>query len=163
MMMIELTKPDDATLEIRRMLNAPQELVYEAWTSPEHIPHWMHPEPGMKVASVSIDLRVGGKFRLQMQSPEGEFFTAVGEYREVQAPARVVYTWDWEIDGSGTEFGEVEGNTSLITMQFIPHEDRTELVLTHSRFASVESRDNHSRGWSRAVESLAAFLETKES
>ena len=64
----------------------------------------------MVVPLVHLDLRVGGKFRIQMKNADGEYFTAVGEFREVEPPERLVYTWDWEKEGSGTEFGEVEGN-----------------------------------------------------
>jgi uncharacterized protein YndB with AHSA1/START domain len=106
-----------------------------------------------------MDLRVGGKYRIQMKTPDGEFFTAVGEFREVKAPERLVYTWDYEKDGSGAEFGEVEGKPSLITVEFLKRGERTEFVLTHSRFASVESRDNHARGWGNGVESFAKFVE----
>jgi uncharacterized protein YndB with AHSA1/START domain len=155
----DVQKPDDATLVVRRLLNATTERAFQAWTSPEHIQQWMRPEPGMVVPLASMDLRVGGKFRIQMKMPDGEFFTAVGEFREVKAPTRLVYTWDWEKDGSGAEFGEVEGKPSLITVEFLKRGDRTEFVLTHSRFATVESRDSHARGWSRIVESLAKFVE----
>src|SRR5258707_6809030 len=155
----EALKPDDATLIIRRVLNATPERAFQAWTSPEHIQQWMRPEPGMVVPLASMDLRVGGKFRIQMKMPDGEFFTAVGEFREVKAPTRLVYTWDWEKDGSGAEFGEVEGQPSLITVEFLKRGKGTELVLTHNRFASVESRDNHAHGWTRGVESFAKFVE----
>jgi uncharacterized protein YndB with AHSA1/START domain len=155
----EVQKPDDATLILRRVLNAPPERAFRAWTSPEHIQQWMRPEPGMEVPSASMDLRVGGKFRIQMKKPDGEFFTAVGEFREVKAPERLVYTWDWEKEGSGAEFGEVEGKPSLVTVEFLPRGDRTEFVLTHSRFATVESRDNHARGWGRIADGLAEFVE----
>ena len=77
----EVQKPDDATLIIKRMLNATPELAFQAWTSPEHIQQWMRPEPGMVVPLASMDLRVGGKFRIQMKKPDGEFFTAVGVFR----------------------------------------------------------------------------------
>ena len=155
----EVQKPDDTTLIVRRVLNATPERAFQAWTSAEHIQQWMRPEPGMVVPLASMDLRVGGKFRIQMKMPNGEFFTAVGEFREVKAPTRLVYTWDWEKDGSGAEFGEVEGKPSLITVEFLQRGERTELVLTHSRFASVESRDSHARGWSNGVESFAKFVE----
>jgi uncharacterized protein YndB with AHSA1/START domain len=92
----EILKPDDATLVVRRLLKATPELAFEAWTSAEHIQQWMRPEPGMEVSRASMDLRVGGKFRIQMKKSDGEFFTAVGEFREVNAPERLVYTWDWE-------------------------------------------------------------------
>jgi uncharacterized protein YndB with AHSA1/START domain len=155
----EVQKPDDATLIIKRVLNAPPERAFRAWTSVEHIKQWMRPEPGMVVPLASMDLRVGGKYRIQMKKPDGEFFTAVGEFREVKAPERLVYTWDWEKDGSGTEFGEAEGKPSLITVEFLKQGERTEMVLTHSRFATVESRDNHAVGWSRIVDSFAIVTE----
>jgi uncharacterized protein YndB with AHSA1/START domain len=155
----EVRTPDDATLVLTRILNAPRELVYRAWTSAEHIQQWMRPEPGMMVPLASMDVRAGGKFRIQMKMPDGEFFTAVGVFREVKAPERLVYTWDWEKDGSGAEFGETEGKPTLITVDFLDRDGRTELVLTHSRFATVESRDNHVRGWGRIAESFAAFVE----
>ena len=72
---------------------------------------------------------------------------------------RLVYTWDWEKDGSGDEFGEVEGKTSLLTSEFLPRGERTEFVLTHTRFATVESRDDHARGWGRIAECFGSFLE----
>ena len=155
----EVQKPDDATLIIKRMLNAPPELAFQAWTTPEHIQQWMRPEPGMVVPMASMDVRVGGKFRIQMKKPDGEYFTAVGVFKEVKAPERLVYTWDWEKDGSGEEFGEVEGKPSLMTVEFLKRGERTEIVLTHSRFATVESRDSHARGWDKIVESFASFVE----
>jgi uncharacterized protein YndB with AHSA1/START domain len=113
----------------------------------------------MVVPLASMDLRVGGRFRIQMKMPDGEFFTAAGEFKEVKAPERLVYTWDWEKDGSGAEFGEVEGKQSLITVEFLKRGERTEMVLTHTRFTSVESRDSHARGWGKITESFAAFVE----
>ena len=155
----EVEKPDDATLIVRRTLNAPQELAFKAWTTPEHIQQWMCPEPGMVVPCAIMDLRVGGKLRIQMKKPDGEFFTAAGEFREVKPPERLVYTWDWEKDGSGTEFGEVEGKTTQITVEFLKRGKQTDFVLTHTRFATTEARDNHARGWSKIANTFAAFLE----
>jgi uncharacterized protein YndB with AHSA1/START domain len=160
MIINEVLKPDDATLVIKRTLNAPQELAFKAWTSPEHIQQWMRPEPGMEVPSVIMDLRVGGKFRIQMlKKPDGEYFTAAGEFQEVKPPEKLVYTWDWEKDGGGTEFGELEGKTTLITVEFLNQGERTELIFTHTRFATPESRDNHARGWAKIAEAFAMLLE----
>lgn len=151
-------KPDDATLVVRRVLKAKPELVFETWTSGEHIRQWMRPEPGMQVPFATMDVRVGGKFRIQMQMPDGEYFTAVGEFQEVEVPRRLVYTWDWEKDGSGTEYGEVEGKPTLITVDFLERGEQTELILTHSRFDTVTRRDSHAGGWDRIVQSFAEAL-----
>ena len=113
----------------------------------------------MSVPLAKVDLRVGGKYRIQMKKEDGEFFTAVGEFKEVKAPERLVYTWDWEKDGGGTEFGEVEGKTTVVTVEFFKRGERTEMVLTHSGFATVQSRDGHANGWERITESFADFTE----
>ncbi len=157
----EVEKPDDATLILRRTLNAPQELAFTAWTTGEHIRQWMSPDPEMACYSAMMDVRVGGRFRIQMKKPDGEYFTAAGEFREVKVPERLVYTWDWEKDGSGTEFGELEGKPTLITVEFLKRGKQTDFVLTHTRFATVESRDNHTQGWGKIAESFASFVEKK--
>jgi sialate O-acetylesterase len=113
----------------------------------------------LAVPFASTDLRVGGKYRIQMKKADGEFCTAVGEFREVRAPERLVYTWDFEKDGAGEEFGEREGKVSLITVEFFRRGKQTEFVLTHTRFATVESRDSHARGWGRIADSFANFVE----
>jgi len=159
MMSNEVEMPDSATLVLRRMLNASQERAFKAWTSAEHIKQWMRPEPGMEVPLVTMDLRLGGKYRIQLKTAEGEYFTAVGVFKELKAPELLVYTWDWEKDGGGTEFGEVEGKTSLVRVEFLKRGEGTELVLTHSQFAAVETRDSHARGWSRIVDSFSMSLE----
>lgn len=155
----EVLKPDNATLVIRRVLNATPELAYEAWTSAEHVKQWMRPEPGMEIPRAVLDVRVGGRFRIQMKKADGEFATAAGEFKEVKPAERLVYTWDWEKDGSEEDFGELEGKTTLLTVEFIRRGEKTEFVLTHTRFATEESRDNHARGWGRIADSLAVFVE----
>jgi uncharacterized protein YndB with AHSA1/START domain len=157
----EILKPDNATLVVRRLLNAAPELAFEAWTSAAHVQQWMRPQPGMTVPHAIMDVRVGGKYRIQMKDADGEFFTAAGEFQEVQPPTRLVYTWDFEKDGSGEEFGELEGKTSLVTVEFRAQGDKTEFVLTHTRFLTVESRDSHAGGWDKITENLAQFVERK--
>jgi uncharacterized protein YndB with AHSA1/START domain len=159
MMNNEVQMPDNSTLVLKRLLNAPQERAFKVWTSTEHIQQWMRPEPGMEVPLATVDLRQGGKYRIQMRSADGEYFTAVGVFKEVKAPELLVYTWDFEKDGSGTEFGEVEGKQSLVRVEFLKRGERTELVLTHSQFATVESRDNHARGWGTLVDSFSTLVE----
>ena len=151
--------PNTHKLVITREFDAPRELVWKAWTEPAQIKEWLGAGEGMMTESVKGDLRVGGKFRIQLKNPDGEYFTAAGTYLEVKPPERLVYTWDWEKDGSGAEFGEVEGKTSLVTVEFLEPGERTEFVLTHSRFATVESRDSSARGWEKIAESFATFVE----
>jgi uncharacterized protein YndB with AHSA1/START domain len=146
------------SLEVRRVIDAPPERVFEAWTQPAQIKQWMGADDDMEVPSATVELRVGGRFRIQIQRADGEFFTAVGTYREIKPPERLVFTWDWEKDGSGTEFGELEGNETLVTLEFHARGKQTEVVLRHEKFTSQESRDRHEGGWERCLASLASFL-----
>ena len=62
--MMATDRPCDGVM-VRRLLSASPEDVFEAWTTPDSIAQWTWPE-GIGVHSMSIDLRIGGKFRLVM-------------------------------------------------------------------------------------------------
>lgn len=149
-------------LVVSREFDAPRELVWKAWTEPGQIKEWLRLVEDMSIESVKVDLRVGGKFRIQTKMTDGEFFTAAGTYLEVKTPERLVYTWDWEKDGGGTEFGELEGRETQVTVEFRVGRKGTQLVLTHEKFASTESRDRHEGGWQNWLSKLAEFVEAKQ-
>ena len=156
------TNTPNHKLVITRDLAAPRELVWKAWTEPGQMKEWLELYEGMKVESVKADLRVGGRFRIQTKRADGEFFTVAGTYLEVKPPERLVYTWDWEKDGGGTEFGELEGKETQLTLEFRANGKQTQLVLTHEKFASTESRDRHEGGWKSWISRLAKFVERKQ-
>jgi uncharacterized protein YndB with AHSA1/START domain len=146
-------------LELSRVFDAPRELVFKAWTDADQFKQWFGAAAcgGSSVQGVKLDARTGGRFRLQVQRPDGEFYTTVGVYREVKPPERLVFTWQFEKDGSGEEYGEVEPPEMLVTVVLKARGKQTELVLTHEKFASVESRDRHLDGWTRCLDSLGKF------
>jgi uncharacterized protein YndB with AHSA1/START domain len=157
-----MTNTPDHKLVITREFDAPRELVWKAWTEPEQIKEWLGMGEGLTIESVTMDVRVGGKFRLQQKMADGEFFTAAGTYLEVKAPERLVYTWDWEKDGGDPEFGELEGDETQVTVEFGANGKRTQLVLTHEKFASAQKRDRHQEGWQSWIGRLAQFVEAKQ-
>jgi uncharacterized protein YndB with AHSA1/START domain len=76
-------KPDPKLdLVLERTLDVPRELVWTAWTTPSHIPHWFVPKP-WTIIDCEIDLRPGGIFRTVMRSPEGQEFPNVGCFLEI--------------------------------------------------------------------------------
>jgi uncharacterized protein YndB with AHSA1/START domain len=153
-------KENNIKLQLTRVFDAPRELVFKAWTDANQFKQWFGAAAcgGSSSRSVKVDARVGGKYRLQVQKDDGEFFTTVGVYREVKPPERLVFTWAFEKDGSGDEFGEVEPPEMLVTLEFRARGKQTELILTHEKFASVESRDRHEEGWGRCLDSLRKFV-----
>lgn len=148
-------------LVVTREFDAPRDLVWKAWTTPGHIKEWLGAGDDMTVESVKMDLRTGGKFRIQQKKSDGEYYTAAGTYLEVTPPERLVHTWDWEKDGSGPDFDELEGSESQVTVELHKRGERTELVLTHGKFASEASRDGHVKGWTEWLARLATSIEGK--
>jgi uncharacterized protein YndB with AHSA1/START domain len=151
---------ENIKLQLTRVFDAPRELVFRAWTDEKQFAQWFGAAAcgGATLRKVKADARVGGKYRLQVQKPDGEFFTSVGVYREVKPPERLVFTWQFEKDGSSDDFEEVEPPEMLVTVEFKAHGQQTELTLTHEKFASVESRDRHNDGWNRCLDSLGKFV-----
>jgi len=153
-------KDNNIKLQITRVFDAPRELVFKAWTDPDQFKQWFGAAAcdGASLRSVKVDARVGGKYRLQMRQANGEYFTSVGTYREVKPPERIVFTWEFEKDGSGDEFGEVEPPEMLVTVEFKTRGKQTELILTHEKFATTQSRDGHNEGWNRCLNALGEFV-----
>ena len=78
-------------LLLERVVDVPRELVWRAWTTPEHVKKWFTPAPWTTV-DCEIDLRPGGIFRTVMRSPEGQTFPNVGCYLEVVENERLIWT-----------------------------------------------------------------------
>lgn len=80
---------DKRTITLTRTFNAPINLVWEAWTQPEHIAQWWSPK-GIKTKIIEHDFKVGGKWKYSMPMPNGQEFTAEGEYREIVKFKKIV-------------------------------------------------------------------------
>lgn len=151
---------ENIQLQLTRVFDAPREMVFKAWTEADQFARWFGAAAcgGSSLRSAKLDARVGGKYRIQVRRPDGEYFTTVGVYREVKPPERLVFTWQFEKDGSAEDFDEVEPPEMLVTVEFKARGKQTELTLRHERFASPESRDRHEDGWTRCLESLGKFI-----
>ncbi|MFO1323974.1 MAG: SRPBCC domain-containing protein [Burkholderiales bacterium] len=141
---------DDTRLAIRRTYDAPLDVVYAAWTDPEEMKHWMGPPDADIDAEVTLDLRVGGRYRIVMHAANGDTHRVGGTYREIVANRRLVYTWAWE---------STPERESLVTVEFRPVGGGTEVLLTHERFADRDARDRHHHGWDGCLDRLARQLQ----
>jgi uncharacterized protein YndB with AHSA1/START domain len=146
----ETAMTSETSLRIERSFDASPEEVFDAWTNPEVLRRWwaVHPDGSTPVAEV--DLRVGGRYRLSMKGPDGMRHTVGGEYRQVERPHRLVYSWQWELDS-----GE-PGHVSVVTVSFDADGERTRLVLEHTGLESADSRDRHAEGWNACLEVFRA-------
>jgi uncharacterized protein YndB with AHSA1/START domain len=148
-----MTKTDTAApvLTIRRTFNAPRERVFAAFTTPELLREWFGP-PTSTLRAVSFDARPGGRFRVEMGSMEGEDYNLGGVISEFQPPALLAYTFRWEEDDPQLE------RDTYVRIEFVAKGEQTEMVFTHTGFASVESRDRHNGGWNSLFGRLDALL-----
>ena len=134
-------------LTLHRVINAPVERVYAAWTDPEMLRLWLAPGDAIVVCAVA-DVAVGGTFLVEMSGSDGRRWLVRGTYRDVVPQRRLIHTWRWE--GSDVE--------SLVTVEFEPEPaGKTRLTLTHSRFLQEETRDEHMRGWTGCLAKLGAL------
>ena len=79
------------TITIHRLLDAPINLVWEAWTQPEHIVKWWGP-PGIDTSIVHHEFKVGGQWKYVMKMPNGQDFIAEGSYTEITPPSKLITT-----------------------------------------------------------------------
>jgi uncharacterized protein YndB with AHSA1/START domain len=139
-------------LVVTRILDAPRDLVFRAWTRPEHVVRWWGPH-GFTTHSCRQDLRPGGTFQLSMRSPEGAEHPRQGVFREIVEPERLVFTW------AGQEADGRPGPETVVTVTFADHADgKTRLTLHQAVFDSVAGRESRRGGWTQILERLAACL-----
>jgi uncharacterized protein YndB with AHSA1/START domain len=129
-----VTLPTDTQILITREFNAPAQLVYRAWTTPELIKRWWSGNHG-RVTTADVDLRVGGAWRWVMVTDDGFEVAFHGEYRELIPNERIVYTEVYE------GFPEADAS-ALNTMTFTQQDGRTTLAIL-VQHTSQEHRDAH--------------------
>jgi len=120
-----VTLPTDEEILVTREFDAPRELVYRAWTTPELVERWWHANRG-EVTLVEIDLRVGGGWRYVMVADGGMEVGFHGVYREVVPNERLVSTETYEGVPEGVS---EEDATTLNTVTFAESDGRTTVTL----------------------------------
>lgn len=144
-----------------RTFDATPDRVFAAWTNPEHFGEWFGPT-GMSTLQCDIDGRVGGAWRLMGEGKNipGRSVgparpTVSGKYLEFEPPHRLVFTWAWH---EKDDFASPRGQESVVTIQFKPVGERTEMIFTQAVFKDQPTLDAHQRGWGESFDKLDEFL-----
>ena len=135
-------RTSERELVVTRTVNGPARIVFEAWTKPELFKQWWVPKSlGMSLRSCEMDVRVGGKYRLEFE-PEGMAF--FGSYLVVTPHSRLV--WTNEESGEGgpvttVTFEEKDGKTLLVMHELYPSKEALDAAGTGAAEAMGETFD----------------------
>jgi uncharacterized protein YndB with AHSA1/START domain len=137
-------------LEIKRVLRAPVDTVFAALSDPDKLRKWWGPA-GFTVSSLDFRPRVGERYRIGMQPPDGETFYIMGEFRDIDRPARLAYTFAYE----EPDEDDIE---TLVSLTLRDLAGSMEIVLTQGPFKTEARRALHWDGWTDSFDKLGQFI-----
>jgi uncharacterized protein YndB with AHSA1/START domain len=149
-------------LVITRVLDAPVDQVWKAWTDPEETKKWWGPKQ-FTAPEIKSDLRVGGSYLYCMRSPDGQDFWSTGTYREIVPMERIVAT---------DSFADAEGNVvpsshygmegfpleMEMTVTFEEQDGKTKLTIRQAGLPAGDMADQTEQGWNESLDKLEASL-----
>ena len=140
------------TVRITRTYRASAQAVFDAWTKPEQLSQWMCPFD-LRVAEVSLDLRVGGAYSVVMQGEDRHEHHGVFEV--IDPPGRLVMSWA----GGGLQGVESRLTIAIEAAEADDGAPAARMTLIHERFPDAENPGNYDTGWNSAFDKLQAVLE----
>jgi uncharacterized protein YndB with AHSA1/START domain len=145
-----MVEPPGYVVRIERTFDSPAEDVFDAWTSPEVLRRWCHPDSDWVTPEADVDLRVGGNWRVVMRRPDGSEVELAGEYTVIDRPRRLVMTCTFSDDPAKQE--------QLVELTFSESGGSTTVVLINSGIPTDERRDSQHWGWDGCLGQLDGVL-----
>ena len=143
-------------LKIERVIRAPRERVFRAWTDPARAVQWWGPK-SYPATFLEMDVRVGGVWHGKLRSvADGQVLTHRGVFREIVEPSLLAFTFAWDEEGE-------RGLETLVTLTFAELGGHTLFTLHQTPFESESERDGHVEGWNSALHRLEKSLAGEKS
>jgi uncharacterized protein YndB with AHSA1/START domain len=143
----------EKTVTVRRTVSGNRTFLFSAWTDPKLFVQWFGPKT-WSVERCELDSRVGGGWRAWFRRGDGGSVYVGGSYLEINAPERLVFTWDTDPDGGAPKL------LSVVTVLFSEVPNGVEIVITHRKLGTAEAVDMDA-GWSNTLDALEAFVATQ--
>ncbi|HEX5096496.1 MAG TPA: SRPBCC domain-containing protein [Acidimicrobiia bacterium] len=143
---------NDNSLRIERIIDAPADAVFGAWTTEEAMEQWYAEGDDPVVNVVELDVRVGGRYHVEWGPRGAEPYVETGVYIEIDRPHRLVMRET--LRGPGVDGWE----DTTVTVEFEDVEGKTRLVLEHVGFPSTEARDGARGGWPGFIDRLERYV-----
>ncbi len=139
------------TLTLKKVIEAPVKVVWEAWTNSDHIAQWWGP-PGMKLEIVSHDFKVGGKWKYSMAMPDGSLFVSEGTYIEIEQCKKIVTSADFKPMTEGVELHvlfEADGDKTNFTFS---------VIHATEEYCKAQEKMGFYNGWGSAFKRMEALF-----
>jgi uncharacterized protein YndB with AHSA1/START domain len=149
----------ETDLKIERVLDVPPNLIWAAWTQPEHLKKWFAPKP-WTTSHCEIDLRVGGGCSTTMRSPEGQEFPNMGCYLEIIENEKLVFT-----DALLPGFRPAPNPFFTAIIELEPHDNGTKYTV-HAVHKDIEGRKKHEamgffEGWGTVMDQMVQEIKNQ--
>ena len=135
-------------LEIRRLFDAPPNIVFDAWLEREQWQAWIGPE-GCQCEVPLLEPKVGGRYRIQMHLSDGREIPVEGVFKVIDRPNALAFTWG----GTLSAYPD-----TLVSIAFRAKGAQTEITLTHQGLPTPDDRDSHGKGWNSTLNKLARYV-----
>ena len=138
----EVSLPSDTEVRVTRSFHAPRKLVWDAHTQPELVRRWMLGPPGWSMPVCEMDVRPGGKYRWRWRSDEGgQEFGFFGEFKEVDAPAKMTYEEYFDPGDAGDVTGDMPVNNPAMIRSTFTEKNGVTTVVVLMDYGSKAARD----------------------
>jgi uncharacterized protein YndB with AHSA1/START domain len=153
--MEQKNETENRELTITRLINAPREIVWEAWTNPKHLAQWWGPK-GYTNPLCEWEVKPGNKILVHMQAPDGTVHPMDGMFHEIVKPEKLVFTAA-ALDENGERLFEV-----LNTVTFTVQNEKTKLTIHASVSKIRNGSETHlagmNEGWNQSIDKLEELL-----
>lgn len=145
-----MTQSGELTLELKRVVPAARSVVFGAFSAADELAKWWGPT-GFTTPSLDFKPRVGDGYRIEMQPADGDSFYVTGEFREVDPPVRLVFTFVYE----DPDPNDVE---TLVELSFRDLGESTEIAFTQGLFKNQARLELHRNGWTDSFDKLEQLI-----
>ena len=153
---------------LTRVLDAPRDLVFDAWTKREHLMNWFGPK-GFKMLATALDLRPGGVFHYGMQAPDGSKIWGKWTFREIVRPERLVVVASFSDEAGGVTRHPMASSWPLETLSTTTFAEQGSKTLMTLKWEAINATDEERKtfdsshegmkaGWGGTMEQLAEYL-----
>lgn len=154
--MSQFDEAKNRTLTIKKVFDAHIDVVWTAWTNPDHIINWWAPQ-GMKIEVIEHDFKIGGIWKYSMPLPDGNLFISEGKYLEIDPYKKIVTTANFRPMTENVEMHvlfEADGNKTIFTFSIV-HETE--------EYCKQQEEMGFYNGWGSSLKRLEEILDTVKS